>query len=90
MTAESKKVYYCIPSYRKALERPLREDVPGGEIEWVCFANDLDAANWNVTNRKNKSDAETHRGINGRLHPLYVCTVDTPILPIHRIAPSDK
>ena len=42
----------------------------------MCFANDLYAANWNVTHRKNKSGAETHRGINGRLHPQAGCGIE--------------
>lgn len=84
------EIHYCIPTYREAFERRLREEVPGVEIEWVCFANDLDAANWNVAHRKNKSDADTHREINGRLHPHYVYTVGTPILAIHRVSSSSK
>jgi hypothetical protein len=80
------EIHYCVPSYREEFERRLRAEVPGVEIEWVCFANDLDAANWNVTHRKNKADAETHRGINGRLHPQYVCQAGVRILPIHRVS----
>jgi hypothetical protein len=84
------EIHYCIPSYREAFERRLRAEVPGVEIEWVCFANDLDAANWNVTHRQNKADAETHRGINGQLHPKYVCPAGVPILPIHRVPPPEQ
>jgi hypothetical protein len=52
----------------------------------VCFANDLDAANWNVMRRKNKADVETHCGINGWLHPQYVYPAGVRILPIHRVS----
>jgi hypothetical protein len=82
------EIHYCIPSYREPFERRLRGDVPGVEIEWVCFANDLDSANWNITHRKNKGDAEAHRDINGRLHVQYICPAGSPILPIHRISAS--
>ena len=80
------EIHYCIPSYREAFERRLRPEVPAVEIEWVCFANDLDAANWNVTHRKNKADAETHRAINDWLHSQYVFPAGEPILPIHRVS----
>jgi hypothetical protein len=80
------EIHYCIPSYREAFERRLRAEVLDVEIEWVCFANDLNASNWNVTHRKNKADAETHRSINDRLHPQYVCPAGVPILPIHRVS----
>lgn len=79
------EIHYCMPSYREAFERRVRAEVRGVEIEWVYFANDLEAANWNVNHRKNKADAETHRGINGRLHPHYVIPAGTTVLPIHRL-----
>lgn len=49
----------------------IEQECPGTQIEWVCFDNDLEAANWNVAHRTNKGDMEGHIDINRRVSPMY-------------------
>jgi len=75
----------CHPDYREQVVTYLRSRVPSVEIEWICFENDLESANWNVRNRKNKGDVEGHLAINQRRHSLYKYPDDAKIIPITRI-----
>ena len=79
------EIAYCHPDARKKVITYLRSQVPDAEIEWVCFENDLESANWNVIHRTNKGDVENHLAINKHWHGLYKCPDGAKIIPITRI-----
>jgi hypothetical protein len=58
---------------------------PDTQIEWLCFENDLESANWNVTHRTNKGDAANHHGINAKQYPRYTYPDGARRIPITRI-----
>jgi tagatose-1,6-bisphosphate aldolase len=64
------EIAYCLPSRREAIVSKLCAMVPDIEIEWVCFENSLESANWNVIHRKNKEDVPGHLRINQCYHGL--------------------
>jgi hypothetical protein len=78
------EVRFCLPSYRDEIVQQLSE-IPGVEINWLCYENDLESANWNVIHRKDKEDPAGHLDINLRLHPHYEYPADAKIIPIQRI-----
>jgi len=63
----------------------LLEAIPDLEIDWICFENDVEAANWNVVNRLNKSDAPGHLEINRRLTKEYTYPSGVTPRSIHRV-----
>jgi hypothetical protein len=73
-----------LPSYRDEIVQQLSQ-VSGVEINWICYENDLESANWNVIHRKDKEDPPGHLEINLRLHPHYEYPADAKIIPIQRI-----
>lgn len=79
------EIAYCLPSRREAIVSNLCSVVPDIEIEWVCFENDLESANWNVRNRKNKEDVRGHLRINQCYHGLYIYPGGAKLIPIARI-----
>jgi adenosyl cobinamide kinase/adenosyl cobinamide phosphate guanylyltransferase len=79
------EIAYCLPSRREAIVATLCRWVPNIEIEWICFENDLESANWNVRNRKHKSDAvQSHLHINQCYHGLYIYPGGAKVKPITR------
>jgi len=79
------EIAYCIPHIRQAIASELVAAVPGIEIEWVCFENDLGSANWNVAHRTNKGDPAGHLVINQHFHALYAYPAGVIPRPITRI-----
>lgn len=79
------EIAYCDPDRRERMVRDLRSQVPDVEIEWICFENDLESANWNVMHRTNKSDVEDHLAINRYWHGIYTCPDGANIRSITRI-----
>jgi hypothetical protein len=79
------EIAYCRPSCREAIVFSLCSAVPGIEIEWVCFENNIESANWNVMHRKNKGDVPGHLHINNCYHGLYIYPSGVEIKPIVRI-----
>jgi hypothetical protein len=79
------EISFCLEQNRGVIQ-PFLSTVPDLEIEWICFENDLESANWNVTHRKNKSNAEDHRRINANVHPQYTYPDGARRIPITRIA----
>lgn len=61
---------YCFAEARAQFVALLDANVPGTEIEWVCFRNDLPAANANCRRRPDK-DPEGHVAINNRVAGMY-------------------
>lgn len=79
------EIAYCLPSRREAIVTNLCSVLFDIEIEWICFENDLESANWNVRHRKNKSDVQGHLHINQCYHGLYIYPGGAKIIPITRI-----
>lgn len=79
------EIAYCHAPNRDRIETELRSQVPDVEIEWICFENDLESANWNVTHRTNKRDVAGHLAINRDCHRLYTCPDDAKMIAITRI-----
>lgn len=84
------EIAYCHPRAREEIVMFLRSQVPGVEMEWVCFENDLQSANWNVTHRRNKRDVQGHLAINQYWHSLYVCPDGAKVIPITRIDENEQ
>lgn len=77
------EIAYCLPSRRESIVATLCSYVPDIEIEWICFENDLESANWNVRHRKHKCDAVPgHLHINQCYHGLYIYPGGAKIIPI--------
>jgi len=84
------EIAYCMPSRREQIVAFLCNKVPNVEIEWACFENDLESANWNVRHRKHKSDAvQEHLHINQCYHGLYIYPGGANVIPIKRIKEND-
>ena len=79
------EIAYCRPQGREKVVTYLRYHVPDVQIEWLCFENNLESANWNVRNRKNKGDINGHLAINQCWHRLYQYPEGATIVPITRI-----
>lgn len=78
------EVRFCLPSYRDEILGCLSE-ISDLTIEWICYENNLESANWNVMHRTDKGDPEGHLDINLRLHPHYEYPPNAEIIPIQRI-----
>ena len=78
------EIAFCINECRESISALLRVEVPGVEVEWMCFENDIDSANWNVRNRTNKGSAEGHTAINREYHPRYTYPPGAKVEPIVR------
>jgi hypothetical protein len=80
------EIGFCFAEEREVIDRALRHQLPGVGIEWICFENDLESANWNVCHRTNKGKPELHLEINERVHRQYTYPHGCTPLRIHRIA----
>jgi len=78
------EVRFCLPAYRDEILQCLSE-ITDLRIDWICYENDLESANWNVIHRKDKGDPEAHLDLNLRLHPHYEYPPNAEIIPIQRI-----
>lgn len=78
------EIAFCRPQKREEVEQILRSEVPGIEIEWLCFENDLESANWNVRHRTNKGSVDGHLGINEAYHTVYEYPQGAKVIPIVR------
>ncbi len=80
------EVTLCTESGRAAMRAALSEFPCLGE-EWICFENDRESADWNVTHRGYKDVAEHHRH-NLRMELEYTIPPEATVLPITRCPPS--
>jgi hypothetical protein len=78
------EVRFCLPVYRDQILQSLSQ-ITELKVDWICYENDLESANWNVIHRKNKGDPEGHLEINLRLHSQYEYPANAEIIPIRRI-----
>ncbi len=76
------EIGFYLEQNRKIIIDKLKADVPGVEIIWKCFENDIEKANKNISNRKNKSDVKGHKDINSRISPIYTFPDNAEILSI--------
>lgn len=83
------EIAFCIAENRQAITSSLLAEVPGIEIEWICFENDLESANWNVRHRTNKGSADGHMAINHQYHTRYTYPPGASIEPIVRTKARD-
>ena len=79
------EISFCTADTRGLMMRQISQHVPECEVEWMCYENDLESANWNVTHRINKGEIERHIEINGRVHQSYSYPDGCTLLPITRI-----
>jgi cytidylate kinase len=79
------EISFCIPENRESIVQIVQREVPDAEIEWICFKNDLDAANWNVMHRTNKTEPDRHKEINERVHRGYIYPEGCKPIPITRV-----
>lgn len=79
------EIAYCHPHAREEILKHLHSQVPNVEIEWICFENNLESANWNVRHRKNKDNPEGHYKINQHYHCLYQYPDGATVIQITRI-----
>ena len=78
------EVRFCLPAYREQILQSLSQ-IAGLDVQWICYENDLETANWNVIHRTNKGDPEGHLDLNLHLHPHYTYPPNAEIVPIQRI-----
>ncbi len=76
---------FCFQDPRNEIIRYILNKASGTKIEWVCFENNLESANWNVRQRTNKGDIDGHLKINEQLHRDYTYQPGVEIIPITRI-----
>jgi len=76
--------FYCVESHRSKFVR-LASAIPGVEIEFICYENDLEAANWNVRRRRNKGRVQEHLDLNNSVSPHYTYPDNSVRRPIFRI-----
>ncbi len=75
---------FCTEEGRSQIVKALAR-IPSVEVEWICFENNVESANWNVRHRLNKGDALGHLEINRRLSIVYTYPSGTVPRPIYRI-----
>lgn len=80
------EIAYLLEANRIQVVNDILLKVPDAVIEWHCFENDFESANWNVRNRKNKKDVHGHIGINERYHRVYTYPEGARIMPIFKIS----
>ena len=78
------EIAYCLPSFREGIVAELCSRVPNVEIDWVCFENDIESANWNVVHRTHKGDVPGHLRINQCYQGLYIYPGGAKPIPITR------
>lgn len=76
---------FCVPSWRDRIVGHISSEVPDVQVDFICFENDLESANWNVTYRKNKGEPVKHRQFNECLRDIYVYPAGAQVRPIKRI-----
>lgn len=78
------EIAYCLPSFRESIVAELCSRVPNVKIEWICFENDIESANWNVIHRKHKGDVPGHLWLNQIYQGLYMYPGGAKPIPITR------
>jgi hypothetical protein len=63
----------------------LATAIPGVQVAWVCFENDLDKANHNCRHRKIKADSAAHIAQNEDDSKNYTISARATVRPIHVI-----
>lgn len=79
------EISFCTPEGREWIMRRIRNEVPDIQVEWNCYENDLDAANHNVRQRKNKGEPHRHIEINERVSSQYTYPEGCTLVKIFRL-----
>jgi hypothetical protein len=82
------EISLCFSEKRDRVVHHLQLSVPAIEIEWICFANNFQDAEWNIRHRKNKADIENHLFINKQVSPRYSYPEGAKIREIWRVTPA--
>jgi hypothetical protein len=83
------EICYCVPNNRTRLLDKLSK-IPNLIIEWICFENDIESANWNCDHRQLKGDPEQHKQANLCVSLVYTYPDGAQIWPIIRTEPKKK
>lgn len=75
------EIGFCLASNREAFAATLRWEVPGVEITWVFFENDLEKANRNIRHRA-APDLPGQLDLNSGLTRVYTIPAGAKPLPI--------
>jgi hypothetical protein len=65
------EIAFCDERDRDSIVNFLSGRIASLEIKWICFVNDLDSANWNVTYRNDGRDVKALHGYNRTLAKVY-------------------
>jgi hypothetical protein len=84
------EIALCRRQNRDVVAAHLRSELPNVEMAWICFENNPDDANWNVTNRLNKREVENHLYINRQVNPNYTYPEGAEIKKICRVPPLER
>ena len=81
------EIALCIEANRKEFDKEYLHSIPNLIIDWICFENNKDKANWNVERRndKGKEDIKGHLEINEYYHKLYTYPKGVEPILIHLI-----
>lgn len=83
------EICYCDPHNRDPMLDELRK-IPNVVIEWICFGNDVESANWNCDHREHEGDPEQHKQANSYTARIYKYPNGAEIRPITRMKPRKK
>ncbi len=78
------ELFYCIAGYRDKM-LALLTGIPDLRIQFICYENDLEAANSNVRTRTNKGRIPEHIRLNETVSPHYSFPEPCELRPIFRI-----
>ena len=81
------EITFCRQDARERITEFLLYACPGVRMNWICFENDLESANWNVRHRTNKGSAGRHMEINARVSQVYSYPPGAIPRAITRVAP---
>ena len=79
------------PRNRAALEASVQQLVPGAVVKWIFFENDVDKANRNCRNDRQRSRAvEANVSQNNAFVPRFSIPDVSTVLPIHVLLDPDS
>jgi hypothetical protein len=81
------EIAYLRPVMRDKIAIELANAISDLALEWICFENNLEDANWNVVHRMDKEDdnIKGHLHINQVYHGIYIYPSETKAIPITRV-----
>jgi alpha-D-ribose 1-methylphosphonate 5-triphosphate synthase subunit PhnL len=77
------EICYCSVAYRRIFLKELSERVKKVSVSWLCFENDIKAANRNCRRRPDRNP-KSHFRINRRLRKEYIYPEGAVMLKVWR------